>query len=373
MSLAGCSGHTSMPEHFENISVSKRKSISFAPYNLSAYNTFPSAGLYQNTDSILVYNVYNHSLLLMRFTQDTSIVENEFLLEDHGPEEIKIPQSILISNEHIILPQIYTVSVLDEMGVFLKSISLLKSPAFKDFSSPIFNFSHSFEMGNFITQYDPDKYTYYFFGKDVVSNNFGLFSLNILNDTIIKLEDFYDKELLEKHEIKYSSEKITMTKDDFPFILYHDNKLIVSYFSSSKIDYFDLNSNKKFSLDIKTYRFNSEKNKPKPIPQGKKLSEALIINEDWDNEVAFGKLNILPQNKGYYRLVKGPTINGPKDFDIFLEIFDLNLTKKSESNLSHLNSDLGLLNFPVPSGIVVKAKNQVSDDDFYYYKLSFKK
>ncbi|MFD2034270.1 hypothetical protein ACFSKL_05670 [Belliella marina] len=367
--LTGCSGNSKLPEHFEFIKVSKQKSLSFAQKNLSAYNLFPSSAVYPGSDSILVYNVYHHTLDMIQFKNNTAEVLHGFTLADDGPEAVKIPKSIILTNGHVILPQIHNISVLDNKGKTLKNFSLLKNPAFKNMSNPVFTGTHSHEMGNFNNQYNNESFTYYFYVKDLLSSYSGLFGLDILNDTIVKLPDIFDKNLLDQHEIKYSDGKVTMMKDDFPFILYHDNKIFISYFASSQIDYYDLDSEKSFNISIETYNFESQKSKPKPIPPEKKFSEAMGFNEEWDNEVAFGRLEVLPSEKGYYRFIKGPSVGGAKEFDVFLEIYDIGLTKKSEINLSNLNSDLGLLHFPISSSIVVKAKSQMSDDEFLYYEI----
>ncbi|SIS53086.1 hypothetical protein SAMN05421761_101264 [Belliella pelovolcani] len=132
----------------------------------------------------------------------------------------------------------------------------------------------------------------------------------------------------------------------------------------------DLNTQKSFVYESQTANYPNRKMIKPVFPLGATIRQAWELSNEREGEVAFGELQQWESCGCFYRTVKGPMKSEKlQDFDVYLEMFDENLEKTDEVNLSAINPNVSNFTIPLTGKLLIKAKSQSSEDLMDYYFL----
>lgn len=363
--LISCSSPEKEEQHF-SYKFSEKRSILLDQLSLVPEYPFPPYQIFQQSDSIIFYNSFTLGLSSLTLKNDQFEYDELGVFEEFGASTEGTPFFLSDSKNYIGIWKLPNINLYDKNLSYLKKINLSDLEIIKDYNSPYFKGPNSFQIGLSFNAVNFSDNKIYIFSTDTEDDALDLFSLNLTNDSLEILPGFYDKELITSQKIQYQG----FSLDHLPFVLYENNKLIISYYYHSKIEVLDLNTHSSLTREIKTEAYPDRKVIKPIFPQGTTIMEAWDLTDDREGEVAFGELHYWESCGCFYRTVKGP-IKSEKlqDFDVFLEMFDKNFEKTDEVNLSAINPNVSNFTIPLNGKLLIKAKSQTNEDVLDYYFL----
>jgi len=313
------------------------------------------------------FNQFSYSLGKIKFSDSVDTVSDVVLLEQDGPLMVKEPTKFFTLGDNRYLVNQSSIQKFNPVEEQLEIIRLEELPFFSDYLRPVIFPPTNFEMGTFISGLDRKSGVLYFFAKDLESKAFNLFRLNLESSELEVLPEFYNSGLIQDHDIRYLSGSI-LFNNNLPFLFFDENRLILTYNYDSDIILHDLQSDKSKMIEVPTSNYPNQKALPKVIPSGLNVIAAYDYNVEWNRGVTFGQIHRLNEN-ALFRLVRTA---GEFDYEVYLEVFNNEFEKIGEENLSLLESNLSTFYFPVKGNVLVKAKNQMSEDILKFYEFEIK-
>ncbi|UJP66897.1 hypothetical protein [Mongoliitalea daihaiensis] len=354
-------------EHQSFFNLSEKKFIEFNKIAIVPDYPFPPYVVYQEHDSIIFFNSFTSGLSsLTLYDEQFRYSDIESFKKLGEPTIGGMPYLFIGSKNFRGVGSTPVIDFYNKNLEWVSSLNIFDLEVLKDYQSPSLKGPNSFQIGIPYNGVDSEKDRFYFFVSDYESDLIDLIAMEIASYQAEVLPPFYDKKLINSQKIKHEN----FSLEYLPFVLYHNDSLIVSYNYHSKIDVFNLIKQKSSSLEISTLNYPFEKVKKPKFTKEMSFKNMMELASDWDGEVAFGELIYFKSCGCYYRTVKGP-IKSEKlqDFDVFLELFDINLNKIEETNLSKINSNLSNFTIPLNGKILIKAKSQPGEDRLYFYYL----
>lgn len=329
---------------------------------------FPSHQIFETKDSIVIFNSFKFGLNVLDYQNNTLRPSHFQPIDQIKNNFLESPDYIIRHNGETIFLQNQLLIRFNDSLEFISNTDLTSLNPINEWDIPYFKTSNNFEFGSTFNALDPINNKIYFFSKDLNGDQIELFSYDLNREILEVIDASYDKSIILDQEIKFN-DKTIFTVDNLPFILFKNGVLIFTYYGNSKIDIYDLNTKKSISKKNKNILFLSERKLIPVFPRGISAFEASQYTVEWESEVAFGQLRFWPKCDCYYRMVKGSSRKEIQNFDVFIEFFDQEFDKIQETNLSKINSDLGTFTIPFKEEILIKARNQSSEDDYFFYSL----
>ena len=365
LTLFSCSAPQKEDPHF-SYKLSKKKSIVLDQLSLVPGYPFPPYQVFQKSDSIVFYNSFTLGLASLKLVKDDFRYDEIGAFEEFGESVNGTPFFLTISKNHIGIWNSQKVNFYDNKLALLKKVSLNELDIIKEYDSPYFKGPNSFQIGLAFNGIDNSSDRLYLFATDTLDDSIGLFSYDVANGRLEALPTFYDKALIKSQKIQYQG----FSLDHLPFILFDNNRLIISYYYDAKIEVLDLNTQKSFVYETQTANYPNRKMIKPVFPQDATIRQAWELSNEREGEVAFGELQHWESCGCFYRTVKGPMKSEKlQDFDVYLEMFDENLEKTDEVNLSAINPNVSNFTIPLTGKLLIKAKSQSSEDLMDYYFL----
>lgn len=353
------------------IQISNKKVIAFGDLGLSSSLLFPPSYFDNSSNSLLVFNDFRQSIDSLTFFKDTVIVNKGLEFAKEGPARIPNIESFFIIDSSYYLVSEKLISKFINKDTEVERIQLNKLNILEDY--PMFNFRNftNYDFNHFIQSYNEKKNILYIIAKDDYKKEIIFGEINLLAKSFKELPILFDTTLVNKHEILFEGD-VYFSNSNLPYLLFINDKLIISYFYSSKIQVYDLNDISISNLNISTKNYPNEKVGPPNMSNIGNMKEVMEITKNWGMDVAFSQLKKIPNSSGYFRVIKNKSdVLKFNVYELFLETFDGNLNKISETNISIIQPDLSSFFFPTDDGIFFKAKNQPSEEELNYYILKF--
>ncbi|MCH7399324.1 DUF4221 domain-containing protein [Belliella sp. DSM 107340] len=206
----------------------------------------------------------------------------------------------------------------------------------------------------------------YFFLKDLTSRKIQPVMLN-LSENKLQLLNIQIPKILHDHVLFFNENNYNIENPYTPNILLDEDRLLISYPFSNQLQVYSLKEQQTKNISPKSDFFKSEKEKPNQNFTNTTFIEYTKRSGDWQDDILFGPLMKLEKNI-FFRFVRDNIIEGQGQ--IYLEVFNDNLTKLEEINISLLNPNITMYYIPIGNSIFVKSKNQTNEDLLEYYLLN---
>jgi hypothetical protein len=374
LTLISCSKNKEFFDQEIRIKVSPKVTSFFAETDLSSNFPFPIAVFLKNQDVMLGFNIFNKSIDTLFFEGDQLKVKAGNYLQSDGPRKVEnfvnmchTPKGMVyISQKVLVLDN-------EETGE-IENFKLLSFDKFWMDMNYNIELGASFSLDHFYRGYDIKNDKFYFFVKNAADLSFGLYEFDLVNNKTIELIPHYNSSLIEANNVTFSDGKFSVSKNNMPYIYFNEEKLIISYQYSNELVVIDLTSGVHRDVFSETFLFPNSKMPPSSIPSDLDHMEALDKLNEWDFDVAYGNLEKLPNEKGFCRIVRGSTLGeDKKNPEIFMEVFDLDLKKIGEKNLTAIQPDLSTFFFAVGDRLFFKAKEQSNENylNYYFVEIDF--
>lgn len=350
------------------VKVSQEIRVYYAETDLSSAYPFPHS-TFLDDDTMLSYNMIRISIDTLFFEGDSlKVIAGNFLKND-GPRKVEGLSNIVRTSSGLALFNAKNIMIDQDGFSDIVNHRLVNSPLFDN--SVFFGLNHgvSFYMDHFFRGYDQKREKLLFFAENFHTKEFKLVSFDLSNGEFSELPMWADAELIRKNEVRHEG----VSKNYMPFIYVFRDQLVISYNYSSEFVLIDLNSfevsKKRFPSSLfplsKTVRIDI----PESLEVGnrKDFMEVMKIMGEWDQDVAFGNFESLPNSKGFCRLVKSPQSRIEDIEQLNLEIFDQSFEKVGEVNLTEINANLSTFFFAYGGRLFFKAKNQDNENYLSYY------
>ncbi|MFC5193654.1 hypothetical protein ACFPIK_17910 [Algoriphagus aquatilis] len=370
--FSACSNHSEKYQD-RKVEVQTVKDISFQSNGdlfLVPDYSFPAHLVYQNSDSILFFNIfasglssifYRDSIFNSGVTLPLIQIKNQLL--DRPNFFFKRKGGFVFIQNNLLL-------MFNDSLEFENALDIRKYYPISKFDLSYFKTNNNFDIGLYFSSYDALNDVFYFFSKDILNSEIGLFKYDFTADTLTNVKDFYDKEWVKNQEIVHKNDLVFII-DNLPFLLVKDDFLISTYYSNSKIDVLNTKTQDFFSKNIKSSFLPEKKSFPPKIPNDVNSLDALDFTLDWEKEVAYGEIKYWKNCDCFFRTVKGPSEEQIKNYDVFIQFFDKNFELIQELNLSKFNSNIGMFSLPLSSVLLFKSKIQNSEDNYSFIEVTF--
>ncbi|WP_291785154.1 hypothetical protein [Cecembia sp.] len=344
---------------------SKRKAY-IGQVGLSSNLPFPKSTNPNDVGDFLIFNPYSKFIDSVSFKNEEIKIFQGFFLEEEGPEAIGEFNFFLGSSLGFVFVGNRSIVIKDLKSGEIKKVKF-SSDIFGEKSDTFLPGSVSFLLDHFFKGFDAKKENLYFFVQNMVSGEVALCKFNIITEELIRLPDFFDVDMVSKNENIYRNQLYIM-KNNLPYVFYYDEKLILSYSYSNEIVVVNPESLNFLTKYFDSKLFPNEKSTHQKLRDDMDFFEANQTMDEWDFDVSFGNLEKLPNNKGFCRLIRGATLGeDKKNPEIFIEIFDNELKKVGEANLTNMQPDLSTFFFAVERRLFFKAKEQPDENYLNYY------
>ncbi|MGY6744032.1 MAG: hypothetical protein ACXIUQ_14935 [Cecembia sp.] len=348
------------------IDVGKKRTTYIGQTGLSSNLPFPKSTNPNDVGDFLIFNPYSKSIDSVSFENEEINLFQGLFLDQEGPEAIGEFNFFLESSLGFVFVGNRNIVIKNPKSSEIKKVNF-SSGIFGEKSDILLPGSVSFLLDHFFKGFDPEKENLYFFVQNIVSGEVALCKFNVLTEEMIRLPDFFDVDLVKKNENIYRSQAYIL-KNNLPYIFYDDDKLVLSYSYSNDIVVVDPKSLNYLTKCFDSKLFPDEKSSHHKLRNDMDFFEANQAMDEWDFDVSFGNLEKLPNNKGFCRLIRGATLGEDKNNpEIFIEIFDIELNKIGEANLTEIQPDLSTFFFAVERRLFFKAKEQPNENYLNYY------
>jgi hypothetical protein len=366
--LISCSKNREFFEQEILIKVSPKVTSFFAETDMSSNYPFPVAVFLKNQDAMLGFNLFNKSIDTLFFDGDQIRVKAGIYLQSDGPRKVEnFVNMCQTSRGMVYISQKVLVLDNEETGE-IENFKLINFDQFLNNFGCSIALGVSFSLDHFYKGYDNKNDKFYFFVDNTDGSGFGLYEFDLLNNKTVELPPHYNIGLIEANKAIYNDGKFSVSKNNMPYIFFNEQKLIISYQYSNELVVIDLASGAHRNVFSETFLFPNSKMPPTSISSDLGHMEALDKMDEWDFDVAFSNLEKLPYEKGFCRIVRGPTLGeDKKNPEIFMEVFDLDLKKIGEKNLTAIQPDLSTFFFAVGERLFFKAKEQPNENYLNYY------
>ncbi|MEP0711267.1 hypothetical protein [Algoriphagus sp.] len=369
--LTSCSEEKTEHDALFKVEISKVRQLELGFKGLSSDPLFPPYMLAEDKKSVLLLNSQAKTIDTLFFNGEEAILKSGNIMETEGPFAFPRARSFFQtkSGTHFIQPR-GLISWFSADSSYERTIKFDKLEAFQPY--PLISFSGLYDVywGLDFHGYDPARDEMYLMSKDLQSGKIIFFKYAILTQELTELPAIYDSDLLKKHQLQASGDGLILMKNNLPYINVLGDSILMSYVFSNEIIVYNTQTKASSTLDYTTYNFPSEKiDHPDPIGSNSR-KEAEKTSYLWDYDVSYSIMDTLPTGDGYFRMVKGPQEKGQQQgYEMFIEVFDINLIKLGEINLSEIQPDVGKLFFLFKDGIFIKGKSQETEDVLNYYVL----
>lgn len=374
LSISSCADKQTINQAIE-FTISEKRSIYLPPSKLSSALPFPPAAFLENNPGLIFLNFFNHSLDTLKETKGgLKITQGNTILSFDNFQLSDIVHLFTLEKS------LFLLSNKDMFHLKPEEESIIRYhfddyPLFRDAGYSIIESNSSFFLNHFFNSLDREKKEIYLFIKSFPKYDFELIKIDLTSGEFYKLPDFYNKELVKKQKIYYSTKGI-ISKNTMPYLFFLDNHLIVSYSYSNEIDIFDLTHKTSKKIKKETINFPNGKDKIQEDLNNFPFEKAIEMMDDWDRDTSFGAFQFLEEQKVFCRLIRSKTTQENVLVpDLFLELFSFEFEKIGEIKLGKEKYDLSTFYFPCYDGLCFKAKTQENEDvlDYYYLKIVFDK
>jgi hypothetical protein len=290
------------------------------------------------------------------------------LLEASGPEDVS---------------DFYTFFDTDSLRVFLAGNFLIKKGEDNNYRRENLVFHEAFEhlgpigfgsiTGALFNQihysFDGKKNQLFLFAQNLNDKNIYLLQLDLGTNKVTFLDNPVQNELIQKHRLIHNDNDTYISSDGLPYVHSENESLIISSNFQSDLIVFEPSTKTRKSISVKVDSYPRSK-KPLPTDQGQPsvpevISQIQALSMDVEYSVLqkFGK-------RGFCRVVRSPmtpdSSNNPK---LYLEVFDANLDKVAEIELTSAFKNIRSNIISTPTGIYLISSNQENEDILEYYFL----
>jgi hypothetical protein len=355
------------------IDVGSKRKANIGQVGLSSTLPFPKSINRNDVAELLIFNPYSKFIDSVSFENEEMKISQGIFIGQEGPEAIGDFNFFLKSSKGFVFVGGRSIVIKNPQSGEIKKVNFISSEIFGEKSEIMIPSNVSFLLDHFYKGFDAKNEILYFFVQNIVLGEVALCKFNVLTEELIRLPDFFDVDLVKKNENIYRSQAYII-KNNLPYVFYEDQKLILSYSYSNEIvvvDPVSLNySTKHFDSDL----FPKKKSSHQKLRNDMDFFEASQAMDEWDFDVSYGNLEKLPNSKGFCRLIRGATLGeDKKNPEIFMEVFDLDLKKIGEKNLTAIQPDLSTFFFAVGDRLFFKAKEQQNENylNYYFVEIDF--
>ncbi|MGY6523773.1 MAG: hypothetical protein ACXIUD_18735 [Mongoliitalea sp.] len=369
--LISCSSEKPVEGQEIFVEVSQEIRVYYADTDLTSAYPFPYSTFLDDT-TMLSFNMIRNAIDTLYFDGDSlKVIAGNFLKND-GPRKVEGLSNIVRTSFGLVLFNAKNIMIDQDGYSDIVNQRLINSSLFD--GSVFFGLNHgvSFYLDHFFRGYDQRREKLFFFTENFQTKEFKLVSFDLSNGEFSELPMWADTELIRKNEVRHEG----ISKNNMPFIYVYRDQLVISYNYSSEFVLIDLNtfevSNKSFSSSLFPLSKTARIEIPENLKGGdrKDFMEVMKIMGEWDQDVAFGNFEKLPNGKGFCRLVKSPQSKIEEIEQVNLEIFDQSFEKVGEVNLTEINANLSTFFFAYADRLFFKAKNQDNENYLNYYFVS---
>ncbi len=349
------------------IDIGSKRKTNLGQVGLSSALPFPKSINRNYIGDLLIFNPYSKFIDSLSFENEEMNFFQGVFIGQEGPEEIGDFNFFLKSSIGFVFVGARNIIIKNPKSGEIKKINFMNSEIFGEKSDIFFPGSVSFSLDHFYKGFDAKKEILYFFVQNIVSGEVALCRFNVLTEEMKRLPDVFDVDLVSKNENIYRNQGY-IQKNNLPYIFYDNQKLLISYSYSNDIVVVDSESLNYSTKHFDSALFPNEKSSHQKLRRDMDFFEATSAMDEWDFDVTYGNLEKLPNNKGFCRLIRGATLGeDKKNPEIFIEVFDLDLKKIGEKNLTAIQPDLSTFFFAVGERLFFKAKEQPNEYYLNYY------
>lgn len=348
------------------IDVGNKRTVNIGQVGLSSSLPFPKSTNLWDSGEILFFNQYSKNIDSFIFENDEMKLHQGIFFGQEGPEAIGDFNFFLKSSIGFVFVGGRGIVIKNPHSGEIKKANF-SSEIFGEKSDIFLPGSVSFLLDHFFKGYDAKQEVLYFFVQNIVSGEVALCKFNLLTQEMKRLPDVLDVDLVRKNENIYRNQGY-IQKNNLPYVFFEDEKLILSYSYSNDIVIVDPESMDFTTKHFESELFPKEKSNRQKLRNDMDFFEATGVMDEWDFDVTYGNLEKLPNNKGFCRLIRGATLgDDKKNPEIFIEVFDNELNKIGETNLTEIQPDLSTFFFAVGQRLFFKAKEQPNENYLNYY------
>lgn len=290
------------------------------------------------------------------------------LLEASGPEEVS---------------DFYTFFDTDSHRVFLAGNFLIKKGKDNTYSKENLVYHEAFEhlgplgfgriTGALFNQihysFDGRKNQLFLFAQNLNDKNIYLIQLDLESNKVTFLDNPVRKELIQKHRLIHHDDGTYISSDGLPFIHFENESIIISFNFQSDLIVFEPSTKKLKSISVAADSYPRSK-KPLSINQGQlSIPEVISQIQALSMDVEYSVLQKFG-TRGFCRIVRSPiTPDSSKNPKLHLEVFDANLDKVAEIDLTSTFKSIRPNFISTPEGMYLISSNQENEDILEYYFL----
>lgn len=364
ITLFSCSEDFSS-EQLVKFEVSQKYSVDLSKVGLSSQLEFPVAISESDPNRFFIFNSFARTIDTVSINEDILSVSKGVEIPFEGPNGVESFNYFIEYENNFIFLDHNSVYIPNSFQI--KRIQFSKLPFAFDEKLEYVTRGNSISDGFNFLNYKNSKI--YLFFETFDGFNKKLVSFDFINSDM-KLIEFKLIDEFEDHIISFKEGSFLAQNPYLPMIKVEQDFLIISYPFSSKFHKYQLINSSIQDFSPTSKLFNSEKTKPNKNFDTSSFNDFKSESDKWQDDVRFGSFFKL-QDELFYRIVKGRK-DGDKSSK-FIEVFDFNLNKIGEADLSSIQPDLGAMSVPIGGKIFVKSKVQKSEDIMDYYLITISK
>ncbi|UJP66930.1 hypothetical protein [Mongoliitalea daihaiensis] len=350
------------------VTSSSKLRVYYADTDLSAHYPFPSV-TFLNEKEMLSYNMIRNAIDTLFFDGDSLRIKAGTFLQKDGPRKIEGITNIVNTQSGLIVFNLKNIMIDRDGSSEIENNRLVNAAVFE--KDKFYSLAHgvSFYLDNLYKGYDQQKERLYFFAENFNTEEFKLIAFDLTNRDFVELPMWADVELVHANSARYNN----ISKNHMPYIFVHEESLVISYSYSNEFVVVNLNTYEISEMNHSSKLFPLKKTVQISIQEDldlksrEELKRVLEILEEWDKDVVFGNFEKLPNNKGFFRMVKSPQLETSTTEQLNIEVYDSLFDKVGEINLSKNHPDLSTTFFTYGDRVFFKAIQQDQEDYLNYY------
>lgn len=347
---------------------SKKKLLDLHASGLSSALPWPPSFYDYGRSNMLIYNQFSHSIDTIFLREGTMEFKKGTLLEASGPEEVS---------------DFYTFFDTDSLRVFLAGNFLIKKGKDNTYSKENLVYHEAFEhlgplgfgritgalFNKIHYSFDGKKNQLFLFAQNLNDKNIYLIQLDLDSNKVTFLDNPVRKELIQKHRLIHHDDGTYISSDGLPFIHFENESIIISFNFQSDLIVFEPSTKKLKSISVAAASYPRSK-KPLSINQGQpSIPEVISQIQALSMDVEYSVLQKFG-TRGFCRIVRSPmTPDSSKNPKLHLEVFDANLDKVAEIDLTSTFKSIRPNFISTPEGMYLISSNQENEDILEYYFL----
>lgn len=341
-----------------SVIVSDPQSFNIGSIDMSGVIPFMFIPDQENKNNFLIYNQYFRRIDSLFFLSDTVLARKGNEVPIEGPHGVQNFKSFFSNLDYLVYLSGYGVGIDGEEGIDFVNLESFDFIENDNMTQYVRDISSNETFTGISTKND-----IYFITKNFVDNQFAVNHFDLFTKQL-ELIDFQLKdELLKVQDPVFKYKNAEVRAFNFPFLLAHIDKLIVSYPFVNTIQMMDVQSKMSREFTPLNENFPSIKKEPLTISMNPTYEEGSEMTSKWSNDVYFGP--ILPyRNQFFYRIVRSPVVETSKKY--YLEVFDLDFNKLLEKELLELRDVPKLNYFSTGDDIIFHPIKYFEDDEDFY-------